>query len=74
MAVGMGNIERIAETIQTDSNARHISVGDCKNRFADRHTRAHIDSPVKMMRARLTKIARQCDFVIDGRRELQRCC
>ena len=65
--IGMSHIDGIAKTVLIDRNMADIAVGNGKNLLAFLIARFDVDTAMEMPRARLTEVASQHDFVINGR-------
>ena len=71
VAVGMLNENGIAKAEESHGDTRHIAVGNGEEGLAHSHSRTDVDTSMKMVRTRFTKVARQRDVVIvDGRNKL----
>ena len=71
VAIGMLNENGIAKAKESHGDTRHIAVGNGEEGLAHSHSRTDVDTSMKMMRTRFTKVARQRDVVIvDGRNKL----
>ena len=70
----MLNVDGIAKTIKSDSNARHVTVGYRENSLPLYTTRLHIYSAMEMMRTRLAKITGKRNVISNRRGKLECCC
>ena len=67
----MGDVNGIAKAVLPNGDTRDIAVGNGEEGLAHSHSRTDVDTSMKMVRTRFTKVARQRDVVIvDGRNKL----
>ena len=65
--IGMSHIDSIAEAVLVDRNMADIPVGNGKNLLTFLIACLDVDAPMEMPRARLTEVACQHNFIVDGR-------
>lgn len=65
--IGMSHIDSIAEAVLVDRNMADIPVGNGKNLLTFLIACLDVDAPMEMPRARLTEVACQYHFIVDGR-------
>ena len=67
VAVGMADVDGVAEAIHVDGEAADVAVGDGEDVLALLVAGLDVDAAVEVPGSRLAEVARQHDVVVDGR-------